>query len=1206
MFKPPAAPVSVLEAPFQITIEFTDYASYQHHQFRQQQYQQQLERQEQNRRDEEHHRQYYAQFHSHIQTQLQGQNQSQSHNQIQIQNQSQNHGQFQYQQQFQQQFPTHQSPAFAAPFQQPLPSDLPSELSSQIPAGQGLMVFQRQQQLAHQLSSVSSGPEARNHADAASHGRSDSLPETAGLININADFACHGPASSAHAPAIHGFLAYRNSNEISDHSHTPLLELDDNTHLMHYQNHQAQQSHQVSHNGHVHLQANGQGQLHPATTANATAPSPIDPIAHTPSTALATGAFPVNSPPVCNNSDAQHFNSASPTFIAAPSPHNNMAAPTSSAVSSSPHATASPTSPSSTTNSLRQLHHPRRQHHHANYNNLDGQQPFQHSHPYNYHQHLHQQIQERRLKKAHTFPVVHPGVYAFPDTPHYSGNINSSVISLPSQLLQKQQQLHQQQEHQQPHQLHQQGHIQEYEQYHDTRFIYPTYPVAAMPVDYEQVTALDQEAIDAEIAAQQTAAQNYRPDTEGPGVDELHITEDLQKLYTNADASFVEKTSKLPRAFPLYRPVRGDGNCGWRAIGFCYFELLVHSKDANLITAERARLLGLNDYIRNIGGYDPYVYEDMVEETDILLGNIIDVYPDYEKAMEAVSTAFNDAGASNAIIYHLRLLAASYLKENAEKYDGFLAHEMGIVGYCQDWIERPNCEIDHLRMELLTNILLKSSDMVLEIAYLDRNESDVLPTYRFPESNVGRLENTIARRMSLLFRPDHYDILYRPSLPSREVAGAVLSRFHTPEDVATCLTLDWVRAATIVAGEPVAEPASVDVAVVQTIPDTQSQHMDPFPIHQPLSIYEDTPDLTPGSSINSPAMFQVKGEPLTPVLAPSGAPVEAVPQAVLSMIGADTTNTSGLVAGTGEATETRSMAIGAAATGVDARTSAAPIPTSTSSGKQPSDTTQPSAAKRIKLDGASGQSVSDGQASTAQEPSGPAAAPSSSDIPSSNDYKVFHVGSITYGDTESSQTSQSGLLAGADLFAQLPFLLGTAPSETNSALFGTGNWSSSSLRSRFSNTFATPPLSAHPPPKAPEQSVQAAPTSTSTPSTTTPAPVPASDLMPPPPAPAAKKAEPRKDAQPATSSALETQREPIMRFTQWHYKGKKASHDAMDRGSTSFRSKMSTAAHFCSSQFQPDVYNPASSEGTGRSSGRNGSARFHEEEEESVSDSQWQ
>ena len=177
-------------------------------------------------------------------------------------------------------------------------------------------------------------------------------------------------------------------------------------------------------------------------------------------------------------------------------------APTSSAVSSSPHATASPA------NNLRQLHHPRRQHHHTNYGSLDGLQHFQHSHPYNYHQHLHQQIQERRFKKAHTFPVVHPGVYAFPDTPRYSDSVNGSVNSLPSQLLQKQQQQQQQQR------LNQQGLTQEHEDYHNTQFLYPAYPVAAMPADYEQVTALDQDAIDAEIAAQQTAAQNYRPDTE--------------------------------------------------------------------------------------------------------------------------------------------------------------------------------------------------------------------------------------------------------------------------------------------------------------------------------------------------------------------------------------------------------------------------------------------------------------------------------------------------------------------------------------------------------------------------------------------------------------------------------------------------------------------------------------------------------------------
>ncbi|CAK7273450.1 hypothetical protein SEPCBS57363_005658 [Sporothrix epigloea] len=384
----------------------------------------------------------------------------------------------------------------------------------------------------------------------------------------------------------------------------------------------------------------------------------------------------------------------------------------------------------------------------------------------------------------------------------------------------------------------------------------------------------EQAAFDANIAAQEEAARDYKPDVNGPGIDELRSTEEIKNYYASADQILVEKTANLPQAYPLYRAVRGDGNCGWRAIGFCYFEALICKGSLDLVLGEKSRLLELNDYIREVGGYDPYVYEDMVEETEILFDAILKALPDTEHAIRVLTDAFNDDSVGNAIIYHLRLLAASYLKGNVETYEGFIAHDAGVIGYCQEWIERPNCEIDHLRVEVLTSILLKPSDIVLEIAYLDRSHGSSVTVYKFPDKNIGRLEETIVMRISLLFRPDHYDILYRPSLPSEAAAKAALAAIHPtlpangtlPEQQSTADAKSLPILSYLPAGTVSADTGAQTFTAPTSYYDLIAQQANtPY-------MQEDTPGLTPGSSSNSPVLIPVMEQPATPAYASPAPP----------------------------------------------------------------------------------------------------------------------------------------------------------------------------------------------------------------------------------------------------------------------------------------------------------------------------------------------
>ncbi|KAK4199798.1 putative ubiquitin thioesterase [Triangularia verruculosa] len=263
-----------------------------------------------------------------------------------------------------------------------------------------------------------------------------------------------------------------------------------------------------------------------------------------------------------------------------------------------------------------------------------------------------------------------------------------------------------------------------------------------------------------DLVAQEAAAREYQPQLEGPFVGEKTPSTAITHEYAKADPIYIQKTAVLPQTYSHYRPIQGDGNCGWRAIAFGYFETLVKGGDKGQVEAEKLRLEGLNSFIEVQGGHSPYVYSDFVEETLLLLDRVAALIGNPEQAMREVYSTFNDSELANAIMYHFRLLASSYLKGNQDAYAAFVEHEGGVQGYCTSTLERPHVEIDHLGLSLLVDILLKPVGFVLQVAYLDRSQGSEVNTYRFPEEARNQHPSTLGPIIYLLYRPDHYDLLY--------------------------------------------------------------------------------------------------------------------------------------------------------------------------------------------------------------------------------------------------------------------------------------------------------------------------------------------------------------------------------------------------------------------------------------------------------------
>lgn len=171
------------------------------------------------------------------------------------------------------------------------------------------------------------------------------------------------------------------------------------------------------------------------------------------------------------------------------------------------------------------------------------------------------------------------------------------------------------------------------------------------------------------------------------------------------------------------------------------------------------RLMSVNSMIERIGGYD--YWEDFAQEMLDLLRLIAGHMNNPAMAHAVLLEQWNDSDVTNSIIYYLRLLAATYLKNNGGTYDAFVESAGGIQAYCSTAIEPVNKEIEHLGIVALFNILLQPPGMVLEVAYLDRSPGSQVNTYRFPEEATGQDLASFGSPIYLLYRPDHYDILYR-------------------------------------------------------------------------------------------------------------------------------------------------------------------------------------------------------------------------------------------------------------------------------------------------------------------------------------------------------------------------------------------------------------------------------------------------------------
>jgi len=218
--------------------------------------------------------------------------------------------------------------------------------------------------------------------------------------------------------------------------------------------------------------------------------------------------------------------------------------------------------------------------------------------------------------------------------------------------------------------------------------------------------------------------------------------------------------------FKSYRKSRGDGNCFFRSFAFRLFESFCGNPNFKAALP----LLKENwNVILASAGFDKIAYEDFLEEAFTLLQVFHEHIPILRAAGVDPSEWLaedwrSDMTKSNVMVISLRMLVSAHLQLNADEYLPFIYEHIDpaltsqgpravMNDYCRRHVEAMDVESDQIHIIAMTKVM----GCEIEIVYLDASQSEDNMVMRFGESTDVLITDAI----SLLYRPGHYDMVYR-------------------------------------------------------------------------------------------------------------------------------------------------------------------------------------------------------------------------------------------------------------------------------------------------------------------------------------------------------------------------------------------------------------------------------------------------------------
>ncbi|XP_053134492.1 ubiquitin thioesterase OTUB1 isoform X2 [Hemicordylus capensis] len=246
---------------------------------------------------------------------------------------------------------------------------------------------------------------------------------------------------------------------------------------------------------------------------------------------------------------------------------------------------------------------------------------------------------------------------------------------------------------------------------------------------YDEAIMAQQDRIQQEIAVQ------------NPLVSERMELTVLYKEYADDDHVYQQKIKDLLKKYSYIRKTRPDGNCFYRAFGFSHLEALL--EDGKELQRFKEVAAQSKDVLVS-QGFTEFTIEDFHN-------TFMDLIEQVEKqtTVPELLASFNDQSTSDYLVVYLRLLTSGYLQRESKFFEHFIEGGRNIKEFCQQEVE-PMCkESDHIHIIALAQALHVS----ILVEYMDRGEGGATNPHIFPEGSEPKVY--------LLYRPGHYDILYK-------------------------------------------------------------------------------------------------------------------------------------------------------------------------------------------------------------------------------------------------------------------------------------------------------------------------------------------------------------------------------------------------------------------------------------------------------------
>ena len=208
------------------------------------------------------------------------------------------------------------------------------------------------------------------------------------------------------------------------------------------------------------------------------------------------------------------------------------------------------------------------------------------------------------------------------------------------------------------------------------------------------------------------------------------------------------KLVNLSRRYQLFRKIRPDGNCFYRALIVGAIEASI---ELDVLDRFRDSLRDVAERCKSVG-YDSFAIDEFFELVDEQIGTLM-AEPSSDSRLSTLERIFNDSSVDGYAVAFARCACGAALKEWKDEYGAFLPEPYSSIdAFCRGEVDPMNKDADQLQVVATARIL----GVRLSIAYVDESDSE--------EANILEFgDPSSPLRVCMIYRPGHYDLLYPSS-----------------------------------------------------------------------------------------------------------------------------------------------------------------------------------------------------------------------------------------------------------------------------------------------------------------------------------------------------------------------------------------------------------------------------------------------------------